>query len=253
MEKLMPPILQINKLHVSIENKEILKGVDLVINEGESHVIMGPNGSGKSTLSYAVLGHPRYKIDSGDILLNGESILDWPTEKRARHGIFLSFQHPTAIPGVTVNNFLRSALKSSQEKELPIREFRKKLLNALDSLGMDSKFAGRYINDGFSGGEKKRAEILQLALFQPRLAILDEIDSGLDIDGLRLIVDRLESDSDSKRSFLLITHYQRLIEYLNIDRVHIFINGRIVKSGDKSLSERLEKDGYNWVEKELCV
>ena len=253
MEKLMPPILQINKLHVSIENKEILKGVDLVINEGESHVIMGPNGSGKSTLSYAVLGHPRYKIDSGDILLNGESILDWPTEKRARHGIFLSFQHPTAIPGVTVNNFLRSALKSSQEKELPIREFRKKLLNALDSLGMDSKFAGRYINDGFSGGEKKRAEILQLALLQPRLAILDEIDSGLDIDGLRLIADRIEGDSDSKRSFLLITHYQRLIEYLNIDRVHIFINGRIVKSGDKSLSERLEKDGYNWVEKELCV
>ena len=249
----MPPILQINKLHVSIENKEILKGVDLVINEGESHVIMGPNGSGKSTLSYAVLGHPRYKIDSGDILLNGESILDWPTEKRARHGIFLSFQHPTAIPGVTVNNFLRSALKSSQEKELPIREFRKKLLNALDSLGMDSKFAGRYINDGFSGGEKKRAEILQLALLQPRLAILDEIDSGLDIDGLRLIADRIEGDSDSKRSFLLITHYQRLIEYLNIDRVHIFINGRIVKSGDKSLSERLEKDGYNWVEKELCV
>ena len=259
----LAPVLEIRKLHASIIEgkqesqtkgeaplgKEILRGVDLSISQGESHAIMGPNGSGKSTLSNVILGHPLYKVDSGDILLDGESILDWPTEKRAQKGLFLSFQYPTAIPGVTVNNFLRSALKSLRKKDIPIRDFRKELLSAMDSLEMESKFAGRHINDGFSGGEKKRTEILQLVMMKPRLAILDEIDSGLDIDALRLIAQKIEENYSPERSFLLITHYQRLLDYLSIDKVHVFMEGRILKSGGKDLAERLEKEGYDWAAK----
>ena len=260
----LAPLLEIRKLYASIvdgsesapgikggasQEKELLKGVDLAISQGESHVIMGPNGSGKSTLSNVILGHPRYKVNSGDILLDGESILAWPTEKRAQQGLFLSFQHPTAIPGVSINNFLRSALKSLRKKDIPIRDFRKELLEAMASLEMESKFAGRYVNDGFSGGEKKRTEILQLAMIKPRLAILDEIDSGLDIDALRLIAQKIEENYSPERSFLLITHYQRLLDYLHIDKVHVFMEGRILKSGGKELVERLEKEGYDWVSK----
>lgn len=251
-------MLEIRKLHASLasnesnkesEGKEILKGLDLFIPKGESHAIMGPNGSGKSTLSYVLLGHPRYRVDSGDILLDGESILDWPTQKRAQRGLFLSFQYPTAVPGVSVNNFLRSTLKSLRKEEIPIRDFRKELLSVMDSLEMESSFAGRYINDGFSGGEKKRAEILQLAMMKPRLAVLDEIDSGLDIDALRLIARKIEENYSPERSFLLITHYQRLLDYLSIDRVHVFMNGQILQSGGKDLAERLEKEGYDWAAK----
>ena len=252
------PILEIRDLRASFveegegseeKDREILKGVNLRIFPGENHAIMGPNGSGKSTLSNVLLGHPRYKVDSGDILWEGESILDWPTEKRAQEGLFLSFQYPTAIPGLTVNNFLRSALKSLRKKDIPIRDFRKELLAAMESLGVEPKFAGRHINDGFSGGEKKRTEILQLAMIKPRLAILDEIDSGLDIDALRLIAQKIEENYSQERSFLLITHYQRLLDYLRIDKVHVFIEGRILKSGEKELVERLEKEGYDWVTK----
>ena len=259
------PLIEIRDLSASIEadgeQKPILKGVNLRMERGESHAIMGPNGSGKSTLSYVLLGHPNYQVDSGDILLDGESILNWSTDERARRGLFLSFQYPTAIPGVSVHSFLRTSLKYMQSQtnqdsnkdkpekpsrmsEMPIREFRKKLQAAMQSLEIPNHFAGRYVNEGFSGGEKKRHEILQMSLFQPRLAILDEIDSGLDIDALRLIAKRIESQRDESRSLLLITHYQRLLNYLSIDYVHVFMNGRIIKSGGKELATELEQHGY---------
>ena len=244
------PMLEIRDLHASTQGKTILKGVNLSIRKGESHAIMGPNGSGKSTLSYVILGHPSYQVDSGDILWEGESILKWPTEKRARSGLFLSFQYPVPIPGVTVRNFLRSSLKSLKGGDVPIKEFRKNLQSAMKSLSIEDKMAGRYMNDGFSGGEKKRNEVLQLSMIQPRLAILDEIDSGLDIDALRLIAQRIEENRSSDRSFLFITHYQRLLSYLSIDKVHMFIDGRILKSGGRELSEQLEKKGYDRMEKE---
>ena len=238
------PTLEIIDLHASVEGKKILQGINLKIFQGETHALMGPNGSGKSTLSYVLLGHPNCKVESGDILWEGNSIVDWPTEKRARAGIFLSFQHPTAIPGVTIHNFLRSALKNLHGKEIPIREFRNSLKANMQSLGMDIQTATRYVNEGFSGGERKRNEMLQLTIFQPRLAILDEIDSGLDIDALRLIANKIEGARSPERSFLLITHYQRLLSYLTIDRVHIFAEGQIVESGNSELAERLEKEGY---------
>ena len=258
------PLLEIRNLHASIstdtqERMSILKGIELSIGHGETHTIMGPNGSGKSTLSYVLLGHPAYQIDEGDILWEGQSILDWSTDERARRGLFLSLQHPTAIPGVSVHNFLRTSLKHMQTQntaalssnagnntnaEIPIREFRKKLQTAMAELAMEPQFAARYVNDGFSGGEKKRHEILQMQLFQPRLAILDEIDSGLDIDALRLIAKQIEAQRDPARSLLLITHYQRLLDYLSVDYVHVFRDGRIIKSGDRSLAEHLEKQGY---------
>ncbi len=243
-------MLTIRNLHASIEGKEILKGLNLSIEQGQTHVIMGPNGSGKSTLSYVLLGHPRYQVDSGDILLDGESILDWPTEKRARRGLFLSFQYPVAIPGVTTNNFLRNVLKSLRGNDVPIREFRQDLLSTMKSLDIDPKFASRYVNEGFSGGEKKRNEILQLSMLRPRLAILDEIDSGLDIDALRMIAEKIEENRDPERSFLVITHYQRLLDYLTVDQVHVFMDGQILKNGDRGLAQRLEKEGYEWVQKE---
>ena len=237
-------LLEIVDLHASIEGKEILQGVNLKISAGETHAIMGPNGSGKSTLSYVLLGHPRYRVEKGDILWKGESILDWPTEKRAIAGIFLSFQYPTAIPGVTIHNFLRSALKNLTGGEVPIRTFRDSLKKNMESLHMDNKIVARYVNEGFSGGERKRNEILQLKTFQPQLAILDEIDSGLDIDALQLISKQIEELKSPERSFLLITHYQRLLNHLSIDKVHIFVDGCIAKSGDMDLARQLEKEGY---------
>ncbi len=246
-------MLEVRKLHASIEGKEILKGLNLSIQKGETHAIMGPNGSGKSTFSYVLMGHPAYKIESGDILWDNQSILDWPTEKRARGGLFLSFQYPASIPGVTVNNFMRNSLKSMKGEDVPIRAFRTKMRDAMASLDMDDKIAGRYVNDGFSGGEKKRNEILQLSLLQPRLAILDEIDSGLDIDALRIIAQKIEKNRSPDRAFLFITHYQRLLNYLTIDKVHVFINGSIVKSGGRELAEHLEKEGYDKLEKEQAI
>ncbi|MCB1137714.1 MAG: Fe-S cluster assembly ATPase SufC [Leptospiraceae bacterium] len=245
----MSTILEIKDLHVTVEDTEILKGVNLSIPAGEIHAIMGPNGSGKSTLSNAIMGHPNYKITGGDILFKGESILGWSTDERARKGLFLCFQYPTAIPGVTVTNFLRNVLKNVRGKDVPVREFRAEVKEAMEKLQMDQNFMARYVNDGFSGGEKKRNEILQMSLMKPGLAILDEVDSGLDIDALRIIAENIQSQSNADRSMLVITHYQRILNYLSLDRVHIFMDGRVQTSGGPELAEKLEQEGYDWVGK----
>lgn len=242
--------LEIRDLRVAVEGKEILKGLNLILPRGETHAIMGPNGSGKSTLSYTILGHPRYEVLSGDIIFEGESILKWSPDERARRGLFLSFQYPTAIPGVTVANFLRNVLKNVRGAEVPVKEFRKELKTTMSALAMDDSFVGRYVNDGFSGGEKKRNEILQMQLMQPKVCILDEIDSGLDIDALRVIAGGIEQQRNAERSMLVITHYQRLLSYLTVDRVHVFMDGRIITSGGRELSERLEAEGYDWAARE---
>ncbi|MBL8018794.1 MAG: Fe-S cluster assembly ATPase SufC [Leptospirales bacterium] len=240
-------LLEIRNLHVSVEDKEILKGVNLILPAGEIHAIMGPNGSGKSTLSYTLMGHPRYRVTSGDILLNGESIVNDRPDERARKGVFLCFQYPTSIPGVTLPNYLRTVLKNVRGQEVVIKEFRKELKDTMSKLAMNEEFLKRYVNDGFSGGEKKRNEILQMALMKPRLSILDEVDSGLDIDALRIIAENLQDMRASDRSMLLITHYQRILNYLTLDRVHVFAQGRILVSGGRELAEKLEKEGYEGV------
>jgi Fe-S cluster assembly ATP-binding protein len=246
----MNAMLEIKDLHANVEGKEILKGVNLTIPKGEIHAIMGPNGSGKSTLSYAIMGHPKYEITKGDILLDGKSILDAPTDERARRGIFLCFQYPTSIPGVTVTNFLKTVLKNVRGEEVPVKQFRKELKEGMEYLQMKEDFARRYVNEGFSGGEKKRHEILQMALMKPKLAVLDEVDSGLDIDALRIIAQGIEGLRSPERSMLVITHYQRILDYMTLDRVHVFMDGRIQTSGGRDLVEKLEKDGYDWVMKE---
>ena len=246
----MNAILEIKDLHANVEGKEILKGVNLTIPRGEIHAIMGPNGSGKSTLSYTLMGHPKYQITGGDILLDGKSILDASTDERARRGIFLCFQYPTAIPGVTVTNFLKTVLKNVRGEDIPVKQFRKELKEGMEYLQMKEDFARRYVNDGFSGGEKKRHEILQMALMKPKLAVLDEVDSGLDIDALRIIAGGIEGLRSEDRSMLVITHYQRILDYLTLDRVHVFMDGKIQTSGGKELVEKLEKEGYDWVMKE---
>ncbi|EHQ06999.1 Fe-S cluster assembly ATPase SufC [Leptonema illini] len=237
-------LLEIKNLHAEIDGKPILNGVDLVIPAGQSHAVMGPNGSGKSTLSYVLLGHPKYTVTKGDILFKGESIVDKTPDERARLGMFLSLQYPTSIPGVTGLNFLKNVLKNIRGQDVPVREFRKEVNEALTKLDMKTDFMQRYVNDGFSGGEKKRNEILQMSLIQPALAILDEIDSGLDVDALRIIAQNIEAMRSSERSMLLITHYQRLLSYLTIDRIHIFVGGTIRMSGGKELAKQLEESGY---------
>ncbi|MCB1166976.1 MAG: Fe-S cluster assembly ATPase SufC, partial [Leptospiraceae bacterium] len=234
----MTAILEIKDLHAEVDGNEILKGVNLTIPAGEIHAIMGPNGSGKSTLSNTIMGHPNYKVTSGDILFKGESILQWSTDERARKGLFLCFQYPTAIPGVTVTNFLRNVLKNVRGKDVPVREFRTEVKQAMEDLKMDANFMARYVNDGFSGGEKKRNEIFQMALLEPKLCILDETDSGLDIDALQVVSSGVNTlrEQDPERSFLVITHYQRLLNYIVPDYVHVMIDGRIVKSGGKELA-----------------
>ena len=249
----MSAMLEIKDLHATIEGTEILKGVNLSIPRGEIHAIMGPNGSGKSTLSNVIMGHPAYAVTGGDILLEGESILDWPTDERARRGLFLSFQYPTSIPGVTVTNFLRNVLKNMRGQEVPFKEFRQEMKSAMERLSMSSDFAGRYVNDGFSGGEKKRNEILQMSMIKPKLAILDEIDSGLDIDAVRVIAGGIESLRAKERSMLVITHYQRILEYLTLDGVHVFMDGRIIRSGKRDLATQLEQEGYNNIAKEAGI
>ena len=243
----MTEILKIQDLHATIDEKEILKGVNLVINSGEVHAIMGKNGSGKSTLSNIILGHPKYTITSGDILFKGESILDLKTDERARLGIFLSFQYPTAIPGVTVANFLRTMLKGITQKDIPVKEFRQTLKKEITALDIDEAFMGRYVNDGFSGGEKKRNEILQMSLFKPALSILDETDSGLDIDALKIVCEGINRNKNSDSAILLITHYQRMLNYVVPDKVHVFVDGKIYLTGDKTLALELENKGYDWV------
>jgi Fe-S cluster assembly ATP-binding protein len=244
----MPDVeLEVQGLHVSVEGKQILEGVDLRVPAGEVHALMGPNGSGKSTLAYTLMGHPKYTVTAGSARFAGENLLALTPDKRAQLGLFLSFQHPTAIPGVTTVNFLRAALRS-QGRELPAREFIQQLGEEMGSLRMDPSFRSRYINDGFSGGEKKRAEILQLAMLQPRLAILDEPDSGLDIDALRTVADgvrRVMERSGAKMGVLLITHYYRILEHLAPDQIHVMHRGRIVESGGPELAHRVEREGYD--------
>lgn len=245
--------LVIKNLHVSIEEKEILKGLDLIVRQGEVHAIMGPNGTGKSTLAYTLMGHPAYSVTEGEVWFKGQNILEMEADARSRLGLFLAFQYPVAIPGVTVANFLRTALNSRRramnpdDKGLPIPEFRKLLKEKMDLLKMEAAFAGRYLNDGFSGGEKKRAEILQMATLKPEIAILDETDSGLDIDALRIVSEGVNALSGAELGVLVITHYQRLLNYIKPNYVHIMLGGRIVESGGADLALHLEESGYDWV------
>ncbi|MEI7926014.1 MAG: Fe-S cluster assembly ATPase SufC [Chloroflexota bacterium] len=248
------PILEVRDLKVSITDKpevQIIKGIDLVIRPGEVHTIMGPNGSGKSTLSSTIAGSPTYTVDSGQILYQGEDITAATADERARKGIFLSFQYPTAIPGVTMVNFMREALKARRGEEVPAREFLGELRETLAKLKMGEEFARRYVNDGFSGGEKKRAEILQMGLLKPDLAILDETDSGLDVDALRTVSEGVNALRRPEQAILLITHYERILNYIHPDFVHILVAGKIVRSGDASLAKQIETEGYDPILKEL--
>jgi Fe-S cluster assembly ATP-binding protein len=246
------PTLEIKDLHAAVEGKPILKGLNLTVNKGEIHAIMGPNGSGKSTLANALLGHPKYEITAGSVRFKGEDIAEWSADERGRRGLFLAFQYPTAIPGVSVANFLRMALQArrkemGEEKPLPPKEFRALVREKMALLRMDDSFAGRYINDGFSGGEKKRAEILQMAVLRPEIAILDETDSGLDIDALRIVAEGVNALAGPELGVLLITHYQRILNYIKPHFVHVLVDGRIVKSGGAELAHELEAQGYDWV------
>lgn len=245
--------LEIKNLHVNIDGKEILKGLDLTVEQGKIHAIMGPNGTGKSTLAYTLMGHPSYTVTEGEVHFKGQNILELEPDERSRLGIFLAFQYPVAIPGVTVANFLRTAINArrravnAEDKGMPIPEFRKLLKEKMDLLRMDHTFAGRYLNEGFSGGEKKRAEILQLAALKPEIAILDETDSGLDIDALRIVADGVNALMSNDMGMLVITHYQRLLNYIKPDYVHVMLDGRIVESGGPDLALHLEDQGYDWV------
>ncbi len=247
--------LVIQDLHVAIGEKAIVKGLSLTINSGEVHAIMGPNGTGKSTLSKAIAGHPDYTITSGDVLLDGVSILDKEADERARAGIFLAFQYPSEIPGVSIANFLRAAVQArmAEGEEIDATAYYKRLYAKMDMLKIDRKFTSRSVNEGFSGGEKKRCEILQMAMLEPKFALMDETDSGLDIDALRIVSEGVNALRGPNLGVLMITHYQRLLNYIVPDHVHVMWDGRIVKSGDKSLALELEAKGYDWVKKELAA
>ena len=244
------PLFAIEDLHVNVEGKEILKGVNLAVNRGEVHALMGPNGSGKSTLANALMGHPRYQVTKGRVLLNGEDVLPLSADQRARRGMFLAFQYPLEIPGVKVRHFLRMAVKASKAQELSVTEFRKQLFDKMALLEMDRSFAERYLNEGFSGGEKKRNEILQMAMLEPAMAILDETDSGLDIDALRIVAGGINKLAGPDRGMLLITHYQRILSYVEPQFVHVLFDGRVVRSGGKELALELEAKGYDWIAEE---
>ncbi len=268
----MTATLEVKDLHASVEGKEILKGVNLTIRQGEVHALMGPNGSGKSTLGYVIAGHPHYEVTGGDILFNGESILDLAPDERAKLGIFLAFQYPVAIPGVSFANFLRAAVSSvrgykDRAKEemartgqlrevgselMPMREFRQELFEKMDRYNVDRAFARRYLNDGFSGGEKKRGEVLQMAMLEPKIAILDESDSGLDIDALRVVSDGINKLVAGGMGALLITHYQRILDYVKPEKVSVFYDGRVVLTGGPEVAEMLEEKGYGWIENHLA-
>jgi len=239
-------VLQIEKLHVNVEGKEIVKGLSLGVKEGETAAIMGPNGSGKSTLSQAIMGHPGYEITKGRVILDGKDITEMEPNERSIAGLFLSFQYPLDIPGVSVNNFLRTALNARRKSPIPLPEFKKLIKKQIISLKIDPLFLQRYVNDGFSGGEKKRMEILQLLTLDPTTAILDETDSGLDIDALKIVAKGINTFKTEKKSVLLITHYQRILSYIIPDTIHVMVDGRIVKSGGKELAEHLEEHGYEW-------
>jgi Fe-S cluster assembly ATP-binding protein len=244
--------LEIKNLHVALEDgTEIVKGVDLSVDLNEKHAIMGPNGSGKSTLAYALMGHPAYEITEGEILLDGENIVEAGADERAQKGLFLAFQYPHAIPGVTVTSFLRSAInairkaKAGKDDPIPVKEFRTEILAAMERLKVPRELASRSLNDGFSGGEKKRVEILQMALLQPKIAILDETDSGLDIDALRIVANGVNELVSAEMGALVITHYQRILNYVTPDHVHVFVGGKIVASGGQELAHTLEAEGYD--------
>jgi Fe-S cluster assembly ATP-binding protein len=237
-------LLKVRGLTVAVEGKQILNGLDLSVNRGEVHAIMGPNGSGKSTLANALMGHPRYQVTGGEVLFKGEDILGLTPDVRAQKGMFLAFQYPTSIPGVTMVNFLRQAMKAVHG-DIPVREFREKLLSTLKLLKIDEDFARRYVNEGFSGGEKKRAEVLQMGVLDPDLAIMDETDSGLDIDALRTVAEGVNALTTPKLGVVLITHYQRLLNYITPHFVHILYKGRIIESGGADLALKLEAEGYD--------
>jgi Fe-S cluster assembly ATP-binding protein len=249
----MTAVLEIRNLHVSIGGKPILKGVNLTIKQGEVHALMGRNGSGKSTLAYALMGHPAYVVDAGQIIFDGKDVLSMTPDERSRAGLFLAFQYPVAIPGVTVANFLRTALNARrkdsnpQDKGISVPEFRKLLSARMSDLQMDPKFASRYLNEGFSGGEKKRAEILQLATLEPKIAILDETDSGLDIDALRVVASGVNQLIGPSLGVLVITHYEQFLNYIKPEFVHIMYEGRIVEEGGFELAEKIQGQGYDWV------
>lgn len=259
-------VLEIRNLHASVEDREILKGVNLTLRSGEIHALMGPNGSGKSTLAYLIAGHPHYVVTEGDILVDGESVLGMEPDERTKAGIFLAFQYPVAVPGVSVANFLRTAVSNVRgytarpaegrsgvigSNLMPMREFRKELNDKMKEFNVDPSFARRYLNDGFSGGEKKRTEVLQMAMLEPKFAIMDESDSGLDIDALRVVSDGINKLATSDRGFLLITHYQRLLNYVKPHYVSIFYGGRVVMTGGPEVAHMLEEKGYGWVEREF--
>ncbi|MBI3243826.1 MAG: Fe-S cluster assembly ATPase SufC [Chloroflexi bacterium] len=249
----MTTALEIRNLHVNVEHKPILKGVNLLVKQGEVHALMGPNGTGKSTLAYALMGHPSYTVTAGQIIFKGEDLLELEPDERSRLGLFLAFQYPVAIPGVSVANFLRTALNARRratnpaDKGMPIPEFRKLLKGKMELLKVPSDFAGRYLNEGFSGGEKKRAEILQMATLEPEIAVLDETDSGLDIDALRIVAEGVNALIGPKMGALVITHYQRLLNYIKPHFVHIMLDGNVVETGGPELALHLEEKGYDWV------
>ena len=251
-------ILEIRNLHVSVEGKEILKGVDLTVNKGEVVAIMGPNGSGKSTLANAIMGNPKYEITSGDVLLDGQSILGMKVDERARLGILMTFQYPYEVPGVTLESFLRTAYNSMKGIKADVKErgkefmsalkFRQTLKQKMKDISMDEEFMGRYLNTGFSGGEKKKCEILQLSILEPKIAVLDETDTGLDIDALKVVADGVNRFSGDS-GILIITHYQRILNYIKPSKINILMDGKIVKTGGSELSEQLERQGYDWIKK----
>jgi len=251
--------LIIENLHVSVENQLILHDLNLELPQGEVHAIMGPNGTGKSTLAFTLMGHPHYKVESGSIKFNNIDLLKLSPEERSRLGIFLAFQYPVAIPGVTVANFLRTAINAHRkavnpdDKGIPIPEFRKQMLEKMRLLEIEPEMAGRYLNEGFSGGEKKRLEILQMAMLEPKIAILDETDSGLDIDALRIVSESVNVLRGDELGVLLITHYQRMLNYIKPDFVHIMYDGRIVESGAADLAKHLEENGYDWIREKYAV
>jgi Fe-S cluster assembly ATP-binding protein len=244
-------VLEIKNLHVAVNGQEIVRGVDLAVDTNQVHAIMGPNGSGKSTLAYALMGHPGYEVTEGEILIDGENVVDLEADERAQRGLFLAFQYPHAVPGVTVTSFLRSAVNAirkarndGQEDPVKIPEFRKDLMAAMETLRIPKEMAGRYLNEGFSGGEKKRVEILQMAVLKPRIAVLDETDSGLDIDALKIVAGGVRKLVGPDMGALVITHYQRILNYIKPDFVHVFVDGGIVAEGGPELAEKLEAEGY---------
>jgi Fe-S cluster assembly ATP-binding protein len=249
------PHFKIEGLRVSVEDKEIVRGLDLEIKGGEIHAIMGPNGTGKSTLASALMGHPAYEVTAGRVTLDGQDVLEMSVDERARAGMFLAMQYPAEVPGVSNANFIRTALNArlGEGNEIPVLKFHRELQEKMKALNIDPSFAERYLNEGFSGGEKKRNEILQMSMLKPRIAILDEIDSGLDIDALKIVAKAVNDLRSPEVGFLIITHYQRLLQYIVPDYVHVMMQGRIVKSGGRELAEKLEAQGYDWLKQELGI